>query len=74
MQLKSIIFGFGLGLIFLSFVIFVVGNFEPILEDVESVRDLSDEEIMVRALELGMVFVEEDAENQEEEGLEEASE
>ena len=54
MQMKSIIFGFGLGMVFLSVVFFVSFRFEA------GGLAVSDEAIEARAIEMGMIWPTED--------------
>jgi len=56
MQIKAILFGFGLGLVFLSAVVLQAYR----LEASSFNAPISEEEIMYRATELGMLTPEED--------------
>ena len=85
MQVKSVLFGFGLGMVLFSAIFLIVYRFEGrqagllheevVLEqaaDLGMVWPTEDvTEVVRQALEMGMVFLEEEEEDIEEEGIEE---
>ena len=60
MQLKSVLFGFGLGMVFLSAVFLLVYRFE------NPQQGLTEEAIIEQAIQIGMIWPEDEYEENEE--------
>ena len=61
MQLKSILFGFGLGLIFLSAIVLLAHRWENRDVYETNVQEIDEERIIEQAAQLGMVWPTDDS-------------